>query len=58
MIPNDYCILLPTIEFCYVLVHNTTELFSWDSKTNDKTTATNQHLELSNLAPSTSMTYY
>jgi hypothetical protein len=46
-IPNDRCILLPTIVFRYVPVHNATESLRWDSETDDKTTAANQHLEQS-----------
>jgi hypothetical protein len=46
-IPDDRCIPLPTIIFRYVPVHNATEPFRWDSETNDKTTAANQHLEQS-----------
>jgi hypothetical protein len=46
-IPNDRYIPLPPIVFRYVPVHNATESLRWDSETNDKTTAANQHLEQS-----------
>jgi hypothetical protein len=45
MIPNDNYIPLPPIVFHYVPVRNATESLRWDSETNDKTTAANQHLE-------------
>jgi hypothetical protein len=47
LIPNNRYILLPTTVFRYIPVHNTTESLHWDSETNDKMTAANQHLEQS-----------
>ncbi len=47
MIPNICYILLPTTPLFYVLENNTIELQHQDSKTNDKTTAANHHLEQS-----------
>jgi hypothetical protein len=52
-IPNDHCIPLPQIVFLYVPVHNATQSLHWDSETNNKTTAANQHLEQSTSAQST-----